>query len=260
MSHVQGRDEHHAERSADFARRVKVEQRLLDAATGKAEPPTREECRELASTLGVPADVLRCRVCGDVLGPAGITDDAGATWVHLKCHAIFHSQAKAEIRLDDRGELDEVCAPGGHLERMDRQAWFLELGDVAVWLRASHRITVTYERREPGKWLETRMETLERTINDECEWLAQERDRMVAMDENIRACMLDQRRSTLASVLNETHGENDVDGDQQGSRGNPEAQAASASHREQDGAATVVTGRRDGQDFLNAGTTQEGPR
>lgn len=35
-------------------RRTKVEQRLHDAANGKKDPPTREECKELARTLGVP--------------------------------------------------------------------------------------------------------------------------------------------------------------------------------------------------------------
>jgi hypothetical protein len=38
----------------DFDRRVKVEQRLLDAASGKRPLPTREECRELAHILGIP--------------------------------------------------------------------------------------------------------------------------------------------------------------------------------------------------------------
>jgi mannose-6-phosphate isomerase-like protein (cupin superfamily) len=38
----------------DFERRVAVEQRLLDAYTGKAPLPTREECRELAHRLGIP--------------------------------------------------------------------------------------------------------------------------------------------------------------------------------------------------------------
>lgn len=43
---------------------------------------------------------------------------------------------------------------------------------------------------------------LRKALEDECQWLAEERDRMVAMDENIRACLLDQRRSTLADALN----------------------------------------------------------
>jgi hypothetical protein len=38
----------------DFERRVKVEQRLLDAFTGKKPLPTKEDCRELAHTLGIP--------------------------------------------------------------------------------------------------------------------------------------------------------------------------------------------------------------
>jgi hypothetical protein len=39
---------------ADLNRRVVVEQRLLDAYHGKAPLPTREECLDLAKTLGVP--------------------------------------------------------------------------------------------------------------------------------------------------------------------------------------------------------------
>jgi hypothetical protein len=40
----------------DFDRRVAVEQRLLDAACGKAPLPTREECRQLAHRLGIPEE------------------------------------------------------------------------------------------------------------------------------------------------------------------------------------------------------------
>lgn len=42
-------------RMASLKARAKVEQRLLDAANGKAPVPTAEECRELALTLGDPA-------------------------------------------------------------------------------------------------------------------------------------------------------------------------------------------------------------
>jgi hypothetical protein len=35
-------------------RRVWVEQRLIDAGSGKRPPPTREECQEWAVKLGVP--------------------------------------------------------------------------------------------------------------------------------------------------------------------------------------------------------------
>jgi hypothetical protein len=43
----------------DFNRRVKVEQRLLDAASGKLPLPTAQECRELANSLGVPEEYQR---------------------------------------------------------------------------------------------------------------------------------------------------------------------------------------------------------
>lgn len=53
-------EEKHRARSADFARRAKVEQRLLDAFHGKVPLPGRDECRELANHLGVP-DEYRLR-------------------------------------------------------------------------------------------------------------------------------------------------------------------------------------------------------
>lgn len=46
--------ERSAERSADFSRRVEVEQWLLDASKGKRPLPTAEECRSLAHMLGIP--------------------------------------------------------------------------------------------------------------------------------------------------------------------------------------------------------------
>jgi hypothetical protein len=55
----------HALRSADFARRVKVENRLIEAAIGRAPLPTREECRELANQLGVPTE---CRAALPING------------------------------------------------------------------------------------------------------------------------------------------------------------------------------------------------
>lgn len=52
--------------AVDFDRRVRVEQRLLDAASGKAPMPTQEECRELAYILGIPdgnrIQPAQCRV------------------------------------------------------------------------------------------------------------------------------------------------------------------------------------------------------
>jgi hypothetical protein len=40
--------------TAQFARRIPVEQALLDVANGKRELPTREECRKWATKIGVP--------------------------------------------------------------------------------------------------------------------------------------------------------------------------------------------------------------
>ena len=56
-----------------------------------------------------------------------------------------------EIRLNDDGTLDEVVAPGFHLEQMDFNHWWLEVEidgrAVSVWLTAKGKITASYERR-----------------------------------------------------------------------------------------------------------------
>lgn len=58
------------------------------------------------------------------------------------------SVPRAEIRLNDGGTLDEVVTKDGdQLEQMDFNHWFLQIGDVAVWLHSNRRITATYERR-----------------------------------------------------------------------------------------------------------------
>jgi hypothetical protein len=49
----------------DFARRVRVEQRLLDAASGKQPLPDRDECRALAHILGVPDEYRDSAVSAD---------------------------------------------------------------------------------------------------------------------------------------------------------------------------------------------------
>ena len=59
---------------------------------------------------------------------------------------------KPEVRLDDAKALDEVVAPGFHLERMDRNHWFLEIESggkaIAVWLVARGNIAASYEHRD----------------------------------------------------------------------------------------------------------------
>ena len=51
--------------------------------------------------------------------------------------------APIEIRLKPDGTLDEVCCEGFHLEKMDRNAWFMSVErdgkQIAVWLRANSR-------------------------------------------------------------------------------------------------------------------------
>jgi hypothetical protein len=51
----------HQTRSEDFARRVEVEQFLLDCAGGKRPLPDRESCRALAHRLGIPDDYRESR-------------------------------------------------------------------------------------------------------------------------------------------------------------------------------------------------------
>jgi hypothetical protein len=55
--------------------------------------------------------------------------------------------APSEVRLDSAGKLDEVVSSGAVMENLDDNHWFIEIGDVAVWLHAKGRINATYERR-----------------------------------------------------------------------------------------------------------------
>jgi hypothetical protein len=58
------------------------------------------------------------------------------------------ARQEAEVRLNDDKTLDEVVTKDGdQLEQMDFNHWFLQIGDVAVWLWAKGKITATYERR-----------------------------------------------------------------------------------------------------------------
>ena len=70
----------------------------------------------------------------------------------MKCSPNSYSVSGPEVRLNADGTLDEVCAPGFHLEQMDYNHWFLEIEiggkAVAVWLYARGKITANYERRE----------------------------------------------------------------------------------------------------------------
>lgn len=59
-------------------------------------------------------------------------------------------EATTEVRLNDDGTLDEVVGSGAfHLEQMDANHWFLQVGSIAVWLRAKGKITATSEHRLP---------------------------------------------------------------------------------------------------------------
>lgn len=73
-----------------------------------------------------------------------------AAWANARkaLESLKSGTQKAEIRLNDDGSLDEVCGPGGHLEQMDKDHWFLEIGDVAVWLTSKRRINAMFERRD----------------------------------------------------------------------------------------------------------------
>lgn len=54
---------------------------------------------------------------------------------------------KTEVRLNANGTLDEVVGHGDfHLEQMSGDCWWMQLGDVHVWLSAKgRRITVRFE-------------------------------------------------------------------------------------------------------------------
>jgi hypothetical protein len=59
---------------------------------------------------------------------------------------------ESEIRLNDDGNLDEIVANNVpvHLEQMDKDHWFLSIGEIQLWLTSKKKITVYYEdNREP---------------------------------------------------------------------------------------------------------------
>lgn len=60
-------------------------------------------------------------------------------------------EKEPEVRLNEDGTLDEIAHPAAHLEQMDHNHWFLEVGpngnSVAIWLHAKGKITATYEHR-----------------------------------------------------------------------------------------------------------------
>lgn len=67
--------------------------------------------------------------------------------------ALAKQSAKAEVRLNDDSDLDEVVGSGAfQLEQMDKDHWFVNLGDVAVWLTSKKKISATYERRDALTW------------------------------------------------------------------------------------------------------------
>jgi hypothetical protein len=59
------------------------------------------------------------------------------------------------VRLNSDGTLDEVCAPGFHLEQLDYNHWFMEIdvggNAVAVYLHAKGKINANYEHRRTKK-------------------------------------------------------------------------------------------------------------
>jgi hypothetical protein len=69
----------------------------------------------------------------------------------LKRDSRLGPSHEPEVRLNDDKTLDEIAHPAAHLEQMDFNHWFLEIGpngnSVAVWLYAKGKITATYERR-----------------------------------------------------------------------------------------------------------------
>lgn len=87
------------DRSADFARRVPVEQRLFDAANGKSPLPTTDECRELAMKLGVPDEYRQ---------PARAK--AGALiWRCFHCDETFTTHDEAALHFGKREGNEPLC-------------------------------------------------------------------------------------------------------------------------------------------------------
>jgi hypothetical protein len=83
--------------------------------------------------------------------PRYMTDTEDAVLALCRFAELCRGSISPEVRLNDDKTLDEVVHPAAHLEQMDFNHWFLEIGDagnsVAVWLHAKGKITATYEHR-----------------------------------------------------------------------------------------------------------------
>jgi hypothetical protein len=101
---------------------------------------------------------LPCGVCG-AYGDRS-KDCAGLSGENGPCAYLLDLKSQLscnepEVRLNEKGSLDEVCTSAFHLEQMDHNYWFLEIESggrsVAVWLHAKGKISATYERRDLRK-------------------------------------------------------------------------------------------------------------
>ena len=67
----------------------------------------------------------------------------------------MNAHTPPEVRLNDDGTLDEVVAPGFHMEQMDTDHWWLEVESggerVVVSLQARGKITAHFERSKDKK-------------------------------------------------------------------------------------------------------------
>jgi hypothetical protein len=94
----------------------------------------------------------------DMLVGIDIEDDQDVDgfWRALRRElTVSATRETPEVRLNEDGTLDEIAHPAAHLEQMDYNHWFLEVGpngdSVAVWLRAKGKIEATFEYRRSDR-------------------------------------------------------------------------------------------------------------
>jgi hypothetical protein len=114
-----------------------------------------------------PARVGTTRVATGCAEHAGVIGGANEGSIPSGSDSLTETVRKAEVRLDGDGNLDEVVSAGAVMENLDYNHWFIEIGDVAVWLHAKGRISANYERRPRDEMAAECLQS-----GQKCEWCA----------------------------------------------------------------------------------------
>ena len=89
--------------------------------------------------------------CADIVSGLVRLGEHGEIEETLRRLAASTPRAEAvtpRVDLNDKGHLDEVVSNYCHLEQMDGSQWFLDAGNVRVWLFSKSKITASFERSD----------------------------------------------------------------------------------------------------------------